>query len=51
LLELQLKVADWPWSMLEGDTVRFTTGAGGGAFTVTVTLSLALPPAPLQLRV
>ena len=52
LLELQLKVADCPWSMLEDDTDRFTTGTGGGGtVTVTLTLSLALPPAPSQVRV
>ncbi len=52
LLELQLKLADWPCSMLEDDTDRFTTGTGGGgAVTVTLTLSLALPPAPLQVRI
>jgi hypothetical protein len=52
LVELQLKVADCPWSMLEDETDRFTTGTGGGAaFTVTLTLSLTLPPAPLQLRI
>jgi hypothetical protein len=52
LVEVQLKVADCPWSMLEDETDRFTTGTGGGAaFTVTLTLSLTLPPAPLQLRV
>ncbi len=52
LVEVQLRVADCPWSMLERDTDRFATGAGGGgAFTVTLTLSLALPPAPLQVRV
>ena len=51
-VELQLKVTDCPWSMLEDDTDRFTTGtAGGGLFTVTLTLSPALPPAPLQLRI
>ena len=52
-VELQLKVADCPSSMLEDETDRFTTGTGGGgaAFTVTLTLSLALPPAPLQVRV
>ena len=54
LVEVQLRVADCPWSMLERDTDRFATGAGGGGggcFTVTITLSLALPPAPLQVRV
>ena len=56
LVELQLKVADCPWSMLEDDTDRFTTGTGGGGggggwFTVTLTLSLELPPAPIQVRV
>jgi hypothetical protein len=50
-VELQLKVADWPCSMLEEDTERFTTGTGGGGvFTVTLTLSLILPPAPVQVR-
>ena len=52
LVELQLKVTDCPWSMLEDDTDRFTTGTGGGGtVTVTLTLSLALPPAPSQVRV
>ena len=54
LVEVQLKIADCPWSMLEDDTDRFTTGTAGGVggwFTVTLTLSLALPPAPIQVRV
>ena len=51
-VEVQLKVADCPWSMLEDETERFTTGTGGGgAFTVTLTTSPALPPAPLQPRI
>lgn len=49
-LEPQIKVADWPCSMLADDTDRLTTGTGGGTVTFTVTLSLALPPSPLQVR-
>ena len=51
-VEVQLRVADCPCSMLEDETDRFITGAGGGgAFTVTLTLSLALPPVPLQVSI
>ena len=52
LLEVQLKVADCPSFILEGDTDRLTIGAGDDeVFTVTVALSLALPPEPLQVSV
>ena len=53
LVELQLSVADCPWSMipLAGEATDRVTVGTGGAFTVTVRLSLAVPPSPLQVIV
>jgi hypothetical protein len=53
-VEFQLKVADWPFSMLARDIDRFTTGngaVGASAVMLTVTLSLELPSSVLQVRV
>ena len=52
LLVLQLRIADCPLTIVEGDTETFTVGTGRlGVFTVTVTLSVTGPSVPSQVSV
>jgi hypothetical protein len=47
----QIRVADLPFSMLDGETERFTTGTVIGMLSsVTETLSVVVPPPPVQVR-
>lgn len=49
LVELQVSVADWPFSIEAGAALNVTAGTGG--VTVTVTVRLLVPPGPVQVSV
>jgi len=50
-VELQVRVADPPCSIIVGDEIKLTTGTFEESLTVTVTLPIEVPPGPVAVIV